>query len=61
MEVRDYAPLLNTQTGEQTWDRFARDGLLEITPDRLTMTEQGRFFFQQILNGQSTTQLAFGI
>jgi oxygen-independent coproporphyrinogen-3 oxidase len=61
MEVSDYAALLGSQDSDQTWNRYARDGLLEITPERLTITEQGRFLFQQILNRHLTTQVAFGV
>jgi len=60
MEVTDYAALLGSYKGEQTWSRYARDGLLDITPERLTITEQGRFLFQQILNGHEAPQVAFG-
>ena len=59
MELHDYAPLFAKETGNQTWNRYARDGFLDITPERLTITEQGRYLFHQILSRQTTAPMAF--
>jgi oxygen-independent coproporphyrinogen-3 oxidase len=50
MELEDYAPLLgNNEDTEATWDRYARDGLVSITPDAIRVTNEGRFVLPHLL------------
>ncbi len=43
LELRDYTPLLDTSLAKQTWLDLARDGLMEISANALSLTPRGRY------------------
>lgn len=50
MELDDYAPLINgDEQAEETWGRYARDGLVEITAGAMKVTNEGRYLLPHIL------------
>ncbi|MGB5252205.1 MAG: oxygen-independent coproporphyrinogen III oxidase [Sedimenticolaceae bacterium] len=52
MELRDYAALFDHD--EQTpsaWSAYARDGLLSITSESMSITPQGRYMLHQLWSG----------
>ncbi len=50
MELRDYTALFDPTEGpSSSWSGYARDGLLSITPDCMTITPQGRYMLHELL------------
>jgi coproporphyrinogen III oxidase-like Fe-S oxidoreductase len=52
MELRDYAALLNSEEssdGRSSYlSDYARDGLLTVTPERVSVTPNGRYLLHHI-------------
>jgi hypothetical protein len=61
MELQDYAPLFGAVINNPSWQRYASEGLLDVTPERLAITEQGRYLFQQMLNREARSPVAIGL
>jgi oxygen-independent coproporphyrinogen-3 oxidase len=61
MELHDYAPLFGAVINNPSWQRYASEGLLDVTPERLAITEQGRYLFQQMLNREARSPVAIGL
>jgi oxygen-independent coproporphyrinogen-3 oxidase len=56
MKLRDYAALFDHD--EQTpsaWSDYARDGLLSITAEGMSITPQGRYMLHQLWSGPTTS------
>ena len=56
MQLRDYAALFDHD--EQTpsaWSDYAREGLLSITAEGMSITPQGRYMLHQLWNGPTTS------
>jgi hypothetical protein len=51
MELKDYSALMNSdETTESVWSGYADDGLLSITPEMMSLTDQGRYLLPHLLN-----------
>lgn len=52
MELRDYAALFDADDeAPAAWTGYARDGLLSITAEGVSITDQGRYLLQQLWHG----------
>lgn len=50
MELQDYAALFDPAEGpSSSWSGYARDGLLSITPECMSITPQGRYILHELL------------
>ena len=50
MELDDYAPLIGTdEQSEETWGKYARDGLVAISAGAMKVTNEGRFLLPHLL------------
>jgi len=51
MELRDYAALFDSSDNQpSSWVNYARDGLLAIDGEHMTITPQGRYLLHELLN-----------